>query len=79
MGSIFITGSTDGLGLAAARSLIADGHDVVHWGGVAGSREATLLRRAARGAKLQTGTMLRAASSRRRERSMPATSQMEIS
>lgn len=29
MARIFITGSTDGLGLAAARSLIADGHEVV--------------------------------------------------
>lgn len=29
MARIFITGSTDGLGLAAARSLIARGHDVV--------------------------------------------------
>jgi NAD(P)-dependent dehydrogenase (short-subunit alcohol dehydrogenase family) len=29
MASIFITGSTDGLGLAAARSLIDDGHAVV--------------------------------------------------
>ena len=29
MARIFITGSTDGLGLAAARSLIADGHDVI--------------------------------------------------
>jgi NAD(P)-dependent dehydrogenase (short-subunit alcohol dehydrogenase family) len=29
MARIFITGSTDGLGLAAARSLIADGHQVL--------------------------------------------------
>lgn len=29
MARIFITGSTDGLGLAAARSLMADGHEVV--------------------------------------------------
>ena len=29
MGRIFITGSTDGLGLAAARTLINEGHDVV--------------------------------------------------
>ncbi|WP_116090986.1 SDR family NAD(P)-dependent oxidoreductase [Sphingomonas crusticola] len=29
MARIFITGSTDGLGLAAAQSLIADGHDIV--------------------------------------------------
>ncbi len=29
MARIFITGSTDGLGLAAARSLLADGHEVV--------------------------------------------------
>jgi NAD(P)-dependent dehydrogenase (short-subunit alcohol dehydrogenase family) len=29
MSRVFITGSTDGLGLAAARSLIADGHEVV--------------------------------------------------
>jgi len=29
MARIFITGSTDGLGLAAARTLINDGHDVV--------------------------------------------------
>lgn len=29
MARIFITGSTDGLGLAAARTLIEDGHDVV--------------------------------------------------
>jgi NAD(P)-dependent dehydrogenase (short-subunit alcohol dehydrogenase family) len=29
MGHIFITGSTDGLGLAAARTLVAEGHDVV--------------------------------------------------
>src|SRR3954453_5773490 len=29
MARIFITGSTDGLGRAAARSLIADGHQVV--------------------------------------------------
>jgi NAD(P)-dependent dehydrogenase (short-subunit alcohol dehydrogenase family) len=29
MARIFITGSTDGLGLAAARSLIGDGHEVV--------------------------------------------------
>ena len=29
MAQIFITGSTDGLGLAAARSLVRDGHEVV--------------------------------------------------
>ena len=29
MSRIFITGSTDGLGLAAARTLMADGHDVL--------------------------------------------------
>jgi NAD(P)-dependent dehydrogenase (short-subunit alcohol dehydrogenase family) len=29
MGRIFITGSTDGLGLAAARTLMSEGHDVV--------------------------------------------------
>ena len=29
MARVFITGSTDGLGRAAARSLIDDGHDVV--------------------------------------------------
>ena len=29
MSRIFVTGSTDGLGLAAARTLIAEGHDVV--------------------------------------------------
>ncbi|MDJ0275719.1 SDR family NAD(P)-dependent oxidoreductase [Sphingomonas sp. 2R-10] len=29
MARVFITGSTDGLSLAAARSLLADGHDVV--------------------------------------------------
>lgn len=29
MSRVFITGSTDGLGLAAARTLMADGHDVV--------------------------------------------------
>jgi NAD(P)-dependent dehydrogenase (short-subunit alcohol dehydrogenase family) len=29
MARIFITGSTDGLGLAAAKSLLADGHEVV--------------------------------------------------
>jgi NAD(P)-dependent dehydrogenase (short-subunit alcohol dehydrogenase family) len=29
MGRIFITGSTDGLGLAAARALISEGHDVI--------------------------------------------------
>ncbi|MFB2607616.1 SDR family NAD(P)-dependent oxidoreductase, partial [Rhizobium phaseoli] len=29
MSRIFITGSTDGLGLAAARTLISQGHDVV--------------------------------------------------
>jgi NAD(P)-dependent dehydrogenase (short-subunit alcohol dehydrogenase family) len=29
MSRIFITGSTDGLGLAAARTLISEGHDVV--------------------------------------------------
>ena len=29
MSRIFITGSTDGLGLAAARTLVAEGHDVV--------------------------------------------------
>ena len=29
MARIFITGSTDGLGRAATRSLIADGHQVV--------------------------------------------------
>lgn len=29
MSRIFITGSTDGLGLAAARNLVADGHEVV--------------------------------------------------
>jgi NAD(P)-dependent dehydrogenase (short-subunit alcohol dehydrogenase family) len=29
MSRIFITGSTDGLGLAAARDLMAEGHEVV--------------------------------------------------
>ena len=29
MARVFITGSSDGLGLAAARSLLGDGHDVV--------------------------------------------------
>ena len=29
MARVFITGSTDGLGLAAAQSLIKDGHGVV--------------------------------------------------
>lgn len=29
MGRVFITGSTDGLGLAAARTLMAEGHEVV--------------------------------------------------
>ena len=29
MSRIFITGSTDGLGLAAARNLIEDGHEVL--------------------------------------------------
>ena len=29
MSRIFVTGSTDGLGLAAARTLMADGHEVV--------------------------------------------------
>lgn len=29
MSSVFITGSTDGLGFAAARALIDDGHEVV--------------------------------------------------
>jgi len=29
MARVFITGSTDGLGLAAAQSMIKDGHDVV--------------------------------------------------
>ncbi|NEJ83394.1 SDR family NAD(P)-dependent oxidoreductase, partial [Rhizobium leguminosarum] len=29
MSRIFITGSTDGLGLAAARTLMKEGHDVV--------------------------------------------------
>ena len=29
MGRVFITGSTDGLGLAAARTLVDDGHEVV--------------------------------------------------
>ncbi|HTX05746.1 MAG TPA: SDR family NAD(P)-dependent oxidoreductase [Steroidobacteraceae bacterium] len=29
MSRVFITGSTDGLGLAAARALIAEGHEVV--------------------------------------------------
>ena len=29
MARIFITGSTDGLGLAAARTLMDEGHDVV--------------------------------------------------
>ncbi|EJZ20565.1 SDR family NAD(P)-dependent oxidoreductase, partial [Rhizobium sp. Pop5] len=29
MSRIFITGSTDGLGLAAARTLISEGHEVV--------------------------------------------------
>lgn len=29
MGRVFITGSTDGLGLAAARTLISEGHEVV--------------------------------------------------
>lgn len=29
MSRIFITGSTDGLGLAAARTLLTEGHEVV--------------------------------------------------
>src|SRR5688572_24027388 len=63
MSRIFITGSADGLGLAAARSLIGDGHDVVlHARSVERAREAG--ERAQQAAEIVIGDLASAAATR---------------
>lgn len=60
MSRIFITGSTDGLGLAAARTLIAEGHQVVLHAR-SRQRAAAFSDLAARAAGVVTGDLSRAA------------------
>jgi NAD(P)-dependent dehydrogenase (short-subunit alcohol dehydrogenase family) len=60
MSRIFITGSTDGLGLAAARALIAEGHEVVLHAR-SPERAATFADLADRAAGIVTGDLSRAA------------------
>lgn len=63
MSRIFITGSTDGLGLAAARTLIDEGHEVVLHARSA-QRAATLSDLAARAAGMVVGDLSRASETR---------------
>lgn len=63
MSRIFITGSTDGLGLAAARALMAEGHEVVLHAR-SSERAATLPDLAARSAGIVTGDLASAADTR---------------
>ncbi|HJS88492.1 MAG TPA: SDR family NAD(P)-dependent oxidoreductase [Steroidobacteraceae bacterium] len=63
MSRIFITGSTDGLGLAAARALMAEGHEVVLHARST-ERAATLSDPAARAAGIVIGDLASAADTR---------------
>ncbi|HEY0438003.1 MAG TPA: SDR family NAD(P)-dependent oxidoreductase [Phenylobacterium sp.] len=63
MARIFITGSTDGLGLAAARSLMGEGHEVVLHARTP-ERASALGEIAARSAGVATGDLSRAAETR---------------
>jgi NAD(P)-dependent dehydrogenase (short-subunit alcohol dehydrogenase family) len=63
MSRVFITGSTDGLGLAAARTLMAEGHEVVLHAR-SSSRAAALSALAARSAGLVIGDLSSAAQTR---------------
>jgi NAD(P)-dependent dehydrogenase (short-subunit alcohol dehydrogenase family) len=63
MARIFITGSTDGLGLASARTLVEDGHEVVLHARTA-DRAADVADLAARSGGLVIGDLSRAADTR---------------
>jgi len=63
MSRVFITGSTDGLGLAAARTLIAEGHEVVLHAR-SSQRASTLSDLAARSAGVVVGDLSSAAETR---------------
>jgi len=63
MSRVFITGSTDGLGLAAARTLIAEGHEVVLHAR-SSKRASTLSDLAARSAGVVVGDLSSAAETR---------------
>src|SRR6185437_15184470 len=63
MSRIFITGSTDGLGLAAARTLMAEGHEVV-LRARSSQRAATLADLAPRSAGIVIGDLASAAETR---------------
>jgi NAD(P)-dependent dehydrogenase (short-subunit alcohol dehydrogenase family) len=60
---IFITGSTDGLGLAAARALLSDGHEVILHAR-SSTRAATVLDLTARAAGIVIGDLASAAETR---------------
>jgi NAD(P)-dependent dehydrogenase (short-subunit alcohol dehydrogenase family) len=64
MARIFITGSTDGLGRAAARSLLDEGHEVVLHAR-SGERASTLASLASESARVVTGDLRSAAETRR--------------
>src|ERR1700729_4341862 len=63
MAIVFITGSTDGLGRAAAQSLLDDGHKVVLHAR-SGERAATIAALASRAAGVVVGDLSSAAESR---------------
>src|SRR6516164_1054255 len=65
MAIVFITGSTDGLGRAAAQSLLEDGHQVVLHAGSMG-RAATIAELASRSAGIVVGDLRSAAGVRSR-------------